>query len=125
MLHPDGAPLRHLVLHHPKAGMQLVKGTVEPGEDPTRAAARELFEEAGLETIAATPLGQSDTIEPGEDWHFALCRVRTPVREAWQHFAPDDGGILFQFSWLDLTGARPDMDGRYIRALDWILETLR
>ncbi len=116
--------MRHLLLHHPSAGLQLVKGTVEPGEDPTRAAARELFEEAGLETVAATPMGASETIQPGEVWHFALCRVRPPVRDNWQHLAPDDGGTLFRFSWLELDADHTEMEARYSRALKWIQNAL-
>ncbi|PTX57316.1 NUDIX domain-containing protein [Litoreibacter ponti] len=101
-LHPDGAPRRVPVFEHPLAGLQLVKGTVRAGEDPTRAAARELFEESGLETRAAIPLGQSDGIVAGERWHFALCRIAPPVRERWQHHCADDGGHLFKFHWIAL-----------------------
>lgn len=124
VLHPDGAPLRHLLLHHPQAGTQLVKGTVNPDEDPTRAAMRELFEESGLEAVAATPLGTSDTIQSDERWHFALCRVKPPVRDRWQHHCPDDGGHLFQFSWYTLTDPSPNMDPRFQNALRWINQTL-
>ncbi|MEM6728648.1 MAG: NUDIX domain-containing protein, partial [Pseudomonadota bacterium] len=45
VLHPGGAPLRLLAFTHPITGAQIVKGTIEPGEHPTRAAARELWEE--------------------------------------------------------------------------------
>ncbi|MFP4601167.1 MAG: NUDIX domain-containing protein [Persicimonas sp.] len=43
-----GEPHRLLVFEHPMAGIQLPAGTVEPGEDPVTAAAREVFEESGL-----------------------------------------------------------------------------
>ena len=36
------------MFRHPLAGIQLVKGTVEPSENPADAARRELFEESGL-----------------------------------------------------------------------------
>ena len=39
-----------LMFRHPLAGIQLVKGTVEPSENPADAARRELFEESGLDT---------------------------------------------------------------------------
>ncbi|MCY4179178.1 MAG: NUDIX domain-containing protein, partial [Litoreibacter sp.] len=58
-LHPDGAPLRIAAFAHPQAGLQLVKGTIETGENPARAAARELFEESGLETKSAILIGDS------------------------------------------------------------------
>ncbi len=38
------------MFRHPLAGIQLVKGTVEPSENPADAARRELFEESGLNT---------------------------------------------------------------------------
>ncbi len=124
VLHPDGAPPRHLMLHHPSAGLQLTKGTVKAGEDPTRAAARELFEESGLETLSAIRLGHSDEIYSGQRWHFALCRIKRPVRDRWRHLAPDDGGTLFEFSWLLVSDRPTSMARRYHRALDWIVEAI-
>src|SRR6476469_8158119 len=44
----DAAFSRILVFRHPSAGIQLVKGTIEPGEDPAKAAVRELCEESGI-----------------------------------------------------------------------------
>ena len=43
-----------LMFRHPLAGIQLVKGTVEPSENPADAARRELFEESGL--VSKQPL---------------------------------------------------------------------
>ena len=41
---------RLLVFHHPDdGGMQLPKGTVEPGESPEDAVRRELLEESGID----------------------------------------------------------------------------
>ena len=42
------------MFRHPLAGIQLVKGTVEPSENPADAARRELFEESGL--VSKQPL---------------------------------------------------------------------
>ncbi|MBF4560115.1 NUDIX domain-containing protein [Pseudomonas sp. p50] len=39
---------RILLFHHPQAGVQLVKGSIERGETPNRAALRELAEESGI-----------------------------------------------------------------------------
>lgn len=120
-LHPDGAPLRLAVFEHPTDGWQLVKGDLRKGEPSANAAARELFEESGLETRAAIAIGQSDAIQEGANWHFALCRIALPVRNKWQHYCADDGGHLFRFEWMDLQGA-PDQDFHpiFMRALNWI-----
>lgn len=118
-LHPDGAPLRIAVFRHPQAGLQLPKGTVKQDEHPTRAAARELFEETGLETLSAISLGQSDTIVEGERWHFALCRIKPPVRDRWRHHCTDDGGHLFECFWQPLDKSA-DLPDPYSSALDWI-----
>ena len=120
-LHPDGAPQRLAVFEHPQAGWQLVKGGLRPNEPPTKGAARELFEESGLETRAAIAIGQSDTIQDGANWHFALCRIAPPVRTQWQHFCKDDGGHLFRFEWMDLQAApKHSFHPIFLRALAWI-----
>lgn len=125
-LHPDGAPLRIPAFEHPTAGLQLIKGTVNKGERPEHAAARELIEESGLETRAALMLGTSDTIAEGQMWHFALCRVVPPARDRWQHFCRDDGGHLFKFFWLSLQEPMPDgFDPLFHRAAAWMVDHFR
>jgi ADP-ribose pyrophosphatase YjhB (NUDIX family) len=124
-LHPDGAPLRLPMFEHPQAGFQLVKGRVKEGEHPDAAAARELFEESGLETRAALLLGTSDDIQPDVTWHFCLCRIVPPVRDAWVHLCSDDSGHLFRFFWQDLNTDPPtDCDPVFHAALAWIREHL-
>ena len=85
VLHPDGAPLRHVQYRHPETGLQLVTTTIPQGDTPMRAAAQHLFKTTGLETSAAIPLGQSDDIANAERWHFTLCRIKPPVRDEWVH----------------------------------------
>jgi ADP-ribose pyrophosphatase YjhB (NUDIX family) len=51
-----------LVFEHPLAGVQLVKGTIEPGELPEHAALRELCEESGIcPAFATLELGRQIT----------------------------------------------------------------
>lgn len=120
-LHPDGFPPRLPVFEHPKAGLQLVKGGIDPGEAPQTAAARELFEESGLETRSALFLGTSDAIQTSEVWHFSLCRLAPPVRTAWAHHCADDGGHLLKFSWIALDDDTPQaFHPVFCRAFDWI-----
>ena len=40
-----------LVFRHPTGGVQLPAGSVEPGEQPEKAALRELFEETGVDRV--------------------------------------------------------------------------
>lgn len=120
-LHLDGVPRRIAAFQHPQAGLQLVKGGMRPGERPEQAAARELFEESGLETRAAISLGESTGIEPDARWHFSLCRLAGPLRERWQHHCADDGGHLFRFFWLELDAPLPDgFAPPFQRATHWI-----
>lgn len=120
-LHLDGVPRRIAVFEHPQAGLQLVKGGIRTGERPEQAAARELFEESGLETRAAIYLGQSAEILPQSRWHFSLCRLAGPLRDDWKHLCADGGGHLFRFFWLDLDAPLPaGFAPPFRRAVDWI-----
>ncbi len=124
-LHPDGAPLRIAAFTHPQAGLQIVKGTIEARENPAKAAARELFEESGLETKSAISIGESEDISEGQTWHFAICRVAPPVRESWQHYCQDDGGHLFKFFWHPLNADPTDFALPFQNALNWVSDHLR
>lgn len=86
-----------LAFRHPKAGTQFVKGTIEAGETPERAAVRELEEEAGIAGARVT--GRFPSLEIGLDtWHFV--RVQThDLPEHWLHHCADDGGHEFAFFW--------------------------
>lgn len=96
-----------LVFVHPFAGVQLVKGTVEAGEDIEVAGRRELFEEAGVEGLRLLgTLAMSSRIAPGQLWHFLLLSG-DGLPENWTHHCADDGGHDFAFFWHRLADA-PD-----------------
>lgn len=124
-LHPDGAPLRIAVFTHQKTGAQLVKGTIQPGDPPAKAAARALFKQSGLETKSAIPIGDSTDIAPNQHWHFALCRVAPPVHDAWQHHCTEEGGHLFKFHWHDVDASAKGFAPQCQNALAWIAAHLR
>jgi chloramphenicol 3-O phosphotransferase len=86
-----------LVFRHPLAGLQIVKGTLEPDETPETGALRELAEESGVTGAhIIRSLGSSTSISPGEEWLFFLCGAgEQPAR--WIYPAPDDGGHIFSF----------------------------
>lgn len=91
-----------IAFRHPRAGLQLVKGTIEPGELPEDAALRELAEESGIANARVVrDLGWSDAIAPEQRWHFVLLDApEQPAR--WIYMAPDDGGHILSFFWFDL-----------------------
>ena len=91
-----------LAFRHPQAGLQLVKGTIQPAELPEEAALRELAEESGLTNATVVrDLGWSDAIADEQRWHFVL--VAAPEQPArWVYLAGDDGGHIFSFFWFDL-----------------------
>ena len=123
-LHPDGAPLRVPLFQTPQAGLQIVCGSLGKAERPEAAAARHLFEQSGLETRSALYLGTSDGIVDGEDWHFALCRLVPPVRDAWRHMRAEDSGPVLEFGWHALETSQPDCGPVSARALDYMRAAL-
>ena len=102
----DGPEL--LVFRHPLAGVQLVKGSIEAGEDAAAAAMRELFEEAGLNCHApGAVLGEDCAVSAGQTWWFVLLDAGD-LPERWQHHTADDGGHEFAFFWHGLHKAPSD-----------------
>lgn len=94
-----------LAFRHPQAGLQIVKGTVEPGETAIDAALRELAEESGIGNARIVQaLGASVAIAEGERWSFFLCTApEQPAR--WIFTTTDDGGLIFSFFWQPLDEA--------------------
>lgn len=102
-----------LVLEHsaefPDAGVQVPGGGVEPGEDPERAATRELFEETGLRAV-------SDAVHLASHWwtseqapsrirHYYWLTAPPDSPDSWLHVVSageDDAGMLFRLSFRPL-----------------------
>ncbi len=88
-----------LAFVHPFAGKQFVKGTIDAGEAPAQAAARELREESGLvvpsamQFLGATEIGPERLV-----WHFFYVFL-LGLPEQWDHVTEDDGGHVFHFFW--------------------------
>jgi 8-oxo-dGTP pyrophosphatase MutT (NUDIX family) len=99
VLRGEGLTIDILVFEHPRAGTQLVKGTIEPGESATNAALRELWEESGIGAARiARDLGVWGSPK-GQAWHFHEVLVDGTLPENWEHFTQDGGGKLFRFRW--------------------------
>lgn len=96
----DHASYDILAFRHPKAGSQLIKGTIEPNEAPAAAALRELYEESGIgDATIQRSLGLWNAGVLGQIWAFYLCTTTTPLPETWQHYTTDGGGHTFTFFW--------------------------
>ncbi|PMY38610.1 DNA mismatch repair protein MutT [Pseudomonas sp. GW456-L14] len=91
--------LEILAFEHPLAGLQLVKGSVEPGESTEMAAARELVEEAGIQGKVVRDLGAWRSPITGQMWAFHECHVAQDLPDTWVHHTEDDGGHEFRFFW--------------------------
>ena len=91
-----------LAFRHPLAGCQLVKGTIEPGEDFGRAALRELCEESGVcEARIESFLGTIELTGPDQEWHLFVCSTGV-LPDRWTHHCADDSGHDFEFFWRPL-----------------------
>ena len=108
VLRGSGEALEVLVFAHPQAGVQVVKGTVEPGESVNEAASRELAEESGVvDARCARDLGTWEQCPSGQVWYFREMSVHQRLPESWEHFTSDGGGHTFRFSWHRLSGPPP------------------
>ena len=116
-----------MAFRHPSGGIQLVKGSIEPGELPSDAALRELREEAGIaDAVVCRDLGVWDAAFEGQIWSFQLCATARALPESWSHLCLDDGGIELQFFWHDVY-ADPSGDWHPVfrRALECIRSRMR
>ena len=130
---------RLLVFLHPgDAGMQLPKGTVEPGESPEDAVRRELLEESGIAYDGElVPLGTLDReceagIEGNREkhsqlWHLFLMRAPAPLPERFEHVAigsPEEHGLVFRFSWLAPDAPLDGFTVPYVRVIEKVRSAL-
>ena len=102
----DGREL--LVFEHagaPEAGLQVPGGTVEDGETPVQAVAREVLEESAL------PLGGwrlAATFEAdGQPWYCFTTTPAMPLPDTWrcEPLGPERAqGLRFEYRWTLLEG---------------------
>ena len=82
-----------LAFEHPKAGLQLVKGRIVPGEN-ARAGCKAAGERNRRYDRQRPGTWHSE--HKGHIWSFQLCTF-TKLPETWTHYCADDGGHDFNF----------------------------
>jgi 8-oxo-dGTP pyrophosphatase MutT (NUDIX family) len=108
-------------------GIQIPKGTVEPGERPLEAAYREAVEESGVATFERLRHLVTDvwTRRESPPKRYVRSFYHAPVhepRDAWTHTVTGTGeerGARFEFFWVDLP-----TDASFALDLDDYLHTL-
>ena len=123
----DASMQQILAFEHPRSGVQLVKGFIEPGESPRAAALRELQEESGIDnTGVVQDLGAFESGHRGHVWSLQLCTFPHKLPETWTHHCANDGGYDFRFFWHDVNQDPGDnWRPHYRRALEAIRERTR
>lgn len=90
---------------HANAGIQVPAGTVEAGETPEAAAARELFEESGVRIDSFEHLREIQREWYGQAVHAHLFWQHAPdaLPDEWEHRVTgkgEDHDMLFRCFWL-------------------------
>jgi 8-oxo-dGTP pyrophosphatase MutT (NUDIX family) len=122
----DTSLSRILVFRHPVAGVQLVKGTIEAGEQPATAALRELCEESGIcDAIVDRDLGIWASGFEEQIWSFHVCSTRQTLPESWIHHTEDDGGLNLAFYWHIVDEKPQDCHPVFQRALRYVVDCIQ
>jgi ADP-ribose pyrophosphatase YjhB (NUDIX family) len=106
-------------------GLQIPKGTVEPGERPREAMYREVVEESGLATLGTPRHLATDVWTRRSGRRYVRSFYHAPVhepRDAWTHVVTGTGeerGATYEFRWVDLS-----TDARFALDLDDYLHLL-
>ncbi len=120
-----------LAFRHPLAGNQIVKGTIEAGEDPLKAVLRELEEESGLVHTAAEWIGElehliqrAESLTEKQIWQLYVIPAPAECQEYWEHLAigsPAEEGLLFSFYWQKLSGPFQDFHPVFVRVIEQVV----
>ena len=86
-------------------GLEVPKGSVQPGETPAQAAMREVEEESGLREL--TLIGELGvTLWQDEEQHFFLFRADVLLPDQFEHVVTGhdgDRGMRYQYRWIEIT----------------------
>ncbi|WP_281657804.1 NUDIX domain-containing protein [Halobacillus sp. Cin3] len=97
-----------LVFQHsvPEAGIQIPKGTVNPGEDPLHAVVREMVEETGLTSVYVEKLLAVDkwmNTDSKQHKRYFYQLNTTELKDNWAHHpigGREERGLTFHFFWI-------------------------
>ncbi|WP_049892601.1 NUDIX hydrolase [Natronococcus jeotgali] len=95
-------------------GLQVPKGTIEPGESPREALRREVAEESGLTELGSITRLAEDVwvrrLSPPKLYRRHFFRVSVEEdRDAWTHVVTGEGeerGMEFEYAWRELPASR-------------------
>lgn len=133
---PHGPAL--LVFRPPVAGIQIPKGSVEPGESPFDAALRELAEESGIaaarvlrkigyhEISVGAGAAETGALEL-QAWHTFLIAADAEIRDTWSHRVSGsevEEGLVFDYFWLPIPEARRVTTSRFHASIDFVSSAL-
>ncbi len=116
---------------HPSAGVQVPKGTVDPGETPDQTALREGFEETGLAfDRPGRFLGVAEVLVPGARFtelrHHYWFEAPPGTPDVWDHVVsggPEETGLVFRHRFVPLEEVALDWElGRFLPALEPLVE---
>ncbi len=81
---------------------QLVKGSIEEGEQLPATCERELFEEAGIEAEPIEYFGKWEPNYQKQVWELYLMECKNVLPDRWEYYTQDDCGHIFEFFWQPL-----------------------
>lgn len=129
-----GGRVELLVFEHPNGGIQLPKGGLDHGEEPTAGALRELYEETGLTSARnARQIGTWERLAgggPNESgpperhiWTVIVMDAPPETPDQWMHAAWGsvvEEGLRFRCHWVGLNHACDVVDSLFVPVVEMI-----
>lgn len=99
---------------NPEPGIQVPKGSTQPGETPLEAAIHEAYEESGLQLDHVHALGEVDMLDTpwrDEHWHVFWAEAPQKTPDTFLHQVTSDGeDSSMTFFYFQTPLEKPDLD---------------